>query len=117
MRPLNPVWGCSAHEWSKHGLKNTIRKLVWDESRCRVCGCEFHTRARLLKHLGENRVRAKNRAATCAEVWRQDFPEAVPQDELERLEKVVAEQVAADRKKGRRHVVATKVAVPTAPTI
>ena len=58
----------STHRWSKHGVKNDIRAYIGDISSCPVCKTQFHSRARLIKHLLERRVRAKSRLASVS--WR-----------------------------------------------
>ena len=72
----------------------------------------FFSRARLVKHLLERRIRSKNRTKTCAQEWLERFPEPIPDAEYERLEAEVAEQAAKARKAGRRWVPADRPAEP-----
>ena len=53
------------HMWSKHKVKASFRNKVGDISVCPVFHTQFHTRQRLIKHLLEKRVRAKNRSRSC----------------------------------------------------
>ena len=97
--------------------KSVIREYVGDESQCRVCGTEFHTRDRLLKHLSERRLRSKHRTETCAEIWVRDHAKRVAPKELEALEAEVSLARKRARREGHRHVPALQPAASSRPSI
>ena len=71
------------HKWAKHGVTSDLRRFVGDTGTCPVCHNNFKSRARLLKHLSERRVRAKSRKASCQQLFMESKP-------LEVVEKVLA---------------------------
>ena len=100
------------HCFKKHGVRHEIRQYVGAESMCRVCKCDFKTRARLIKHLLDRRVRSKSKQDCCADIWLNRATEKIPESLLIELESQVAHEERQARKQGRRHVLAEQAAVP-----
>ena len=96
----------SAHKWSKHRLKNDIRRFIGDTGVCQICHVDFRSRARLLKHLSERRLRAKNRNATCQDLRFKSNPDEIAEDVINVLVARDKTSTAAARKHGHRHVIA-----------
>eukprot|EP00973_Karenia_brevis_P016527 2263551-Karenia_brevis.AAC.1 len=65
--------------WAKHRKRDHIRMHIGDESKCQVCGVDFHCRARLIKHLSETRLRSKHRRMTCREEFLASNPTTIPE--------------------------------------
>ena len=96
----------AAHNWAKHRVKSSFREFIGDVSECPVCGVDFRTRARLVKHLSERRVRSKYRTTTCHDVFLRSDPARVPDDSLQKLESRDASQHKQARKAGHTNVLA-----------
>ena len=107
----------SAHKWSKHGTRSGIRQLVGDTCVCPVCGTDFKTRARLIKHLLERRVRSKCRKVSCQSVFLGLKHKVVPADVLAGLEARSAVCASASRKEGHTSIVATTPCQRTKPSV
>ena len=76
----------SSHSWAKHRQRGSIRQNVGNISACPVCKNEFFSRARLIKHLLERRVRSKTRGYSCRLVFMDQFANRVPSNELQLLD-------------------------------
>ena len=96
----------STHRWFKHGIKSGWRKYVGDISVCPCCKTDFHTRARLIKHLAERRVRSRHRTQTCQEMLMELRPPIISEDALQLLETCDAEVLASARHRGHTNVLA-----------
>ena len=107
----------AVHSWSKHKQTSRIREYVGNESKCRICKVEFHTRDRLLKHLSERRVRSKHRKYTCAELWMDQDPPKVDDAVLCGLESSVKECRKRARREGHRHTIVERPAEASEPSI
>ena len=107
----------SNHMWSKHRVKNPIRRMIGDESQCQICGMEFGCRARLVKHLLERRVRSTTRNKSCQEQFFALGRPLVSEDLYSRLEEQDAAMMKKARAAGHTNMVADVPAEPTRPSI
>ena len=96
----------AAHQWAKHKVKCDVRSFIGNVTMCAVCGTDFHTRARLVKHLLERRVRSKSRGVSCQAAFMASNPTRVPVDLLSRLEESDAAQHKSNRLAGHTNVIA-----------
>ena len=91
----------AAHLWYKHRVKTPIRKYIGDISICPCCSTDFHTRARLIRHLVTNLSKSKHKATlSCQQVFLGSSPEPIPSDEFTRLEERDKQVARVFRKKG-----------------
>ena len=88
------------HRWSKHKTRCCIRQFVGDISKCPVCETDFLSRARLVKHILEQRVRSKTRGASCRTLYLQGPLTLVPSERLMRLESRDAGLAKSSRRLG-----------------
>ena len=109
--------GLSAHRWSKHRIKNSVRQYIGDVSCCPICKVDFHSRARLIKHLSERRVRAKHRLVTCQESLLNSNLLAIPWEVYQELEQRDAQIFAKSRKLGHTNLIAQLPCRSTQPSI
>ena len=72
---------------------------------------------RLVKHLFENRVRAKSRSESCQSAFLRSNPPLVPEDELKELEARDAKASKEARKEGHCHVIVARPSKATRPSI
>ena len=72
---------------------------------CPSCGVNCHTRARLIEHLSERRLRSKHRRELCRDVVLRTSTN-VYVDAVTRLEQRDAEQSRDAMRAGHRHVIA-----------
>jgi len=107
----------SVHKWSKHGMRSDIRQFVGDICVCPVCGTNFFTRARLVKHLLERRVRSKVRGVSCQQAFLDSNPALVPPKILETLELRDAACAKAGRRNGHTSIIAELACKRTQPSI
>ena len=107
----------ATHCWSKHGARCNIRRYIGDISCCPICGTDFFSRARLVKHLLEKRVRSKNRGHSCRERFLQTAMEEVPPATLRSLESRDAAVARAARRDGHTNVIASRPCQRHAPSI
>ena len=107
----------AVHRWSKHKLKAGVRNFLGDVSVCPICRTDFRSRIRLVKHMSERRVRAKNRPTTCQQVFLSSNPAPVPDVELQRLEARDKTRSKEVRKSGHSHELAAVPSVRTVPHI
>ena len=107
----------SAHCWSKHRTRCNIRRFVGDISQCPVCGTEFFSRARLVKHLLEKRVRSKTRGHSCRERFLQQPMDELSLDEFSLLESRDAVVAKAARRDGHTNIIASRPCRRHAPSV
>ena len=70
----------------KHKAKSSVRKHIGDISVCPTCGSDFRSRARLIRHLLDKRVRSSRRSVSCQHAFLQSNPCTIPDHEYKRLE-------------------------------
>ena len=109
--------GLAAHKWAKHRVKTEIRKHIGDISQCSVCGVDFHSRERLIKHLSERRIRSKHRNATCNDIFLDLSPPLVPESLLLQLETRDGQFRRSARRSEHRHVIAHILSVGSKQSI
>ena len=102
----------STHMWSKHKIKSSFRQFIGNTSVCPVCHTDFCTRARLIKHLADRRVRSRHREQTCQQAFLASDPELVPPDELAELERVEAQDKKRQRRISSSAIIAAEPARP-----
>ena len=107
----------AVHKWAKHRIKSDVRTFIGDTSKCVVCGTDFRSRARLVKHLLERRTRSTTRGTSCQEAFLSRDPAPVPYDKLRELEARDAAQYKAERKMGHTSVIAKSACLRTQPSI
>ena len=107
----------SCHKWSKHRTRCNIRQVIGDISCCPVCKTDFFSRARLVKHLLEKRVRSRFRAASCRELFLRSNPEMVPADCVQFLETRDAAVAKAARREGHTSLIADRPCQRHGPSI
>ena len=107
----------ASHRWHKHKMRSPIRNYVGDVSECPVCGVDFRSRTRLIKHLMETRVRSRHRTKTCREEFLLLNPKEIPTEVLDRLEKWSAEEIQQARQEGHTNVLARRPCKTSKPHI
>ena len=90
------------HMWAKHHIRSSIRHHIGNVSVCPVCNVDFWSRSRSIKHLADNRIRAKSRTVSCVDAFWRTNPPVIPADEYERLESIETIERKAARKGPRR---------------
>ena len=107
--------GC--HCRAKHGQRSDFVQFVGDITRCPVCLTEYHSRVRLLNHLGDRRIRSKTRGVSCHDMFLSANPAPVSNEILtELLGKDRASRRDA-RNLGRTHELVTRSAERNAPSV
>ena len=96
----------SVHEWSKHGVRSNIRQFVGEVSVCIICGTNFGSRARLIKHLLERRIRSKCRNVSCQQAFLDSNPSLVPGEILKDLELRDSKRASSARREGHTSIIA-----------
>ena len=96
----------AVHRWAKRRITANVRTFIGDTSICAICGTDFFSRARLVKHLLERRVRSKTRGASCQAAFLQSNPAPVPATLLHELESRDAAAFKAERKEGHTSTIA-----------
>ena len=97
----------SVHKWAKHRVKSGVRDFVGNISVCPICSTDFCSRARLVKHLSERRIRSKLRTVTCQQAFLRSQPQMVNGNERSLLEARDADTFRKARKEGHTNVIAT----------
>mmetsp|Transcript_132726 Transcript_132726/g.264871 ORF Transcript_132726/g.264871 Transcript_132726/m.264871 type:complete len:539 (+) Transcript_132726:2-1618(+) len=100
-------WRLQSHRWKKHGVKSELRKYIGDHSDCPVCGVDFITRPRLIRHLSETRLRSKKRAKTCRDEFLNSHPLPIDQAVYDQLERRDADVLKKARAAGHGFEIAT----------
>ena len=107
----------SSHKWSKHGIRCKIRQFVDDETCCPVCDTEFYSRARLVKHLLEKRVRSRTRGVSCRDQFLLSRSKRIPTERVNMLDQRDANVAKAARRKGHTSSIADWPCERRAPSI
>jgi len=103
----------ATHKWKVHRIKSDIRPKIADISVCPVCRTDYHSRARLIKHLLEKRIRSKTRGYSCHQVFLQRsarMPE-VPKETLAALEARDARMYKEARQQGHTNLIVYKMPI------
>ena len=116
-RTFRSEWQLANHKWSKHKLRCNIREFVSDISRCPVCCTEFFSRARLLKHLLDKRVRSSIRGALCRAWFLRRSLKSVPPERLIELDARDAAAVKTSRRQGHTNLVVDRPCQKQGPSI
>ena len=77
----------------------------------------MHSRARLIKHLSETRMRAKNRTVLCRDAFLASGPNRVSTEKLATLEAKEAAERRECRKRGHSNIISERPAKVTKPHI
>jgi len=101
------TWRLSSHKWATHKMKAPFRRCIGDTSECPVCKTDFITRARLIKHLSERRVRSAKRRKTCRDELMKRKPPDIPHHEYEALEAIGSYDAKKARREGHNFELAT----------
>ena len=96
----------AVHKLLKHGIKNDVRCFVDDVSRCPVRDVKFHTRARLIKHVSERRVRSVRRTAKCQQLYMISTAYRVTAGLLQKLKERDKRACKDARRSGHSNVIA-----------
>ena len=107
----------STHKWSKHKIRSDIRQYIGDVSVCPVCDTEFYSRARLVKHLLEKRVRSRTRGKSCRYLFLQKDLEIVPAANVQVLDSRDAAVAKVARREGHTSVIAGRPCQRHGPNI
>jgi hypothetical protein len=107
----------AAHKWSKHRLTSEFRKFVDDWSICPICKTDFHSRARLVKHLAERRQRAMSRKESCCHAFLASNPTEVDGSILHVLEARDRGIARSARLAGHSNILATRPSIRLRPSI
>ena len=107
----------SVHKWSKHGVRSDIRQFVGDISVCPICGTNFLSRARLIKHLLERRVRSKFRKVSCQQAFLDLSPSVVPSEILKGLELSDSKLANSARREGHTSIIDDIPCTRTKPSV
>ena len=105
------------HKRSKHKTRSEVVQFIGNTSMCTVCGVDFHSRLRLITHLGESRVRSAARGASCKTLFLASRPVKVDESELHRLNIIDQTARRLARAKGHTHEIASKPARRTKQSI
>ena len=97
----------ASHMRSKHKITNPLNRYIDNSGICPICGTNFFSRARVLTHVSETRVRNKSGRKSCRQrLLKGEFPQI--------SDTVFADAVLATRterreaqRRGRTHVLAT----------
>ena len=85
-----------------------ISRFIADVTVCPVCLTNFHSRVRLLCHLGDERIRSKKRMTTCNAVFSASNPNPIPLALLTELSCRDRTVRSAASKSGHTHELAVK---------
>ena len=107
----------TAHAWSKHGVRCSIREYIGDISICMACHTDFKSRARLVKHLLEKRIRSTTRGISCRDAFVRSSPAKIEHGLFCSLEARDAQVAQACRLKGHTSVIAKGACKRGAPSV
>ena len=105
------------HRRIKHERTSVISSLVPDTSVCRICSTDFFSRARLISHLSDKRIRSKTRGTNCHFQFLARPGVELSRQERTRLQEIQRQDVREARKSGHTHVIAVRPAVRTEPSV
>jgi len=99
----------ASHRRIKHGVRTVFRQHIDGSGKCPGCRVNFHTRLKVLEHLGDVRRHQKCRDAT------QSLP-ALPEEEVARLDGLDRTARNDARRAGHTHPLAKRRPIkPTGP--
>ena len=105
-----------AHNRAKHRQRTAVAHFLGASTICPACGTDFHSRARLLNHASDGRIRSKARTVSCRDQILSMGMEPIRDSELCRLNAQAKSDRQLARKAGHTQIIALKPAVRARPS-